>query len=237
MFQNFPGRLSSWIYPVRCPVCSDFIEYGEDFCDECKSKFTENRLDRHIDHVEKFVAPFEYNAEIAPAIILMKDGIFGNAPYAFGKAVAEKLQNCEISSNIDFIIPVPLHKKDLKRRGENQSFLIAREIGKILKIPVRKNIVVKTLITAPQKNLSREMRLKNLKGAFSITDKSAILNRRILIIDDICTTGSTFEEIAKLLMKNGASKIYCASCCSTHFKGVDTSENSNMEVKNEIQSR
>ncbi len=218
MFKNFLGRLSALLYPVRCPVCGDFIEYGEDFCSECKSKFTPNRLDFHIAHVKKFVAPFEYNAEISPAVMLMKDGIFGNAPHALGKAAASKIQEYGINENIDLIIPVPLHKKDLKRRGANQSLLIAKEIGKILGIPVEKNIVVKTLITKHQKDLSRKMRLINLKNAFSITDKAAILNRRILIIDDVCTTGSTFEEIAKLLTENGAAEIYCASCCKTPDK-------------------
>lgn len=227
MFQNFWGRLSAWLYPVRCPVCGDFIEYGEDFCSECKSKFTPNRLDFHIAYVKKFVAPFEYNDEISPAIMLMKDGIFSNAPYALGKSAAKKIREYGINDNIDLIIPVPLHKKDLKRRGANQSMLIAKEIGKILGIPVGKNIVVKTLITEQQKNLSRKMRLKNLKNAFSITNKAAILNRRILIIDDVCTTGSTLEEIARLLTENGAAEIYCASCCKT----PDKYQNINDEVK------
>lgn len=218
MFRNFFGRLSAWLYPVRCPVCGDFIDYGDDFCDECRSEFTPNRVDFHIDNVVKFIAPFEYNAGISPAIMLMKEGIFGNAPYAFGKAIADLILNCEINGNIDLIIPVPLHKKDLKRRGGNQSLLIAKEIGKILGIPVRKDIAVKTLVTEQQKNLSREMRMKNLKGAFSITDKAAVLNRRILVIDDVCTTGSTFGEIAKLLTENGAAEVYCASCCKTPDK-------------------
>ncbi len=220
MFSNLLGRLSALLYPVKCPVCGDFIEYGDDFCNKCKAKFTADHTDLQINNVRKFVSPFEYSAEISPAIMLMKDGIFGNAPYAFGKAIAEKIISCEISDNIDLIIPVPLHKKDLKRRGGNQSLFIARETGRIIGIPVMKNIVVKTVLTDYQKNLTREMRIKNLKGAFSITNKTAIFNKRILIIDDVCTTGSTFAEIAKLLTENGACEIYCASCCKTPYKKV-----------------
>lgn len=220
MFQNLLGSLCAWIYPIRCPICSDFIEYGEDFCEKCKLEITPNRLDFHIDNVEKFIAPFEYNDKISPAVMLMKDGIFGNAPYAFGKSVADSIKSCGIGGKIDIIIPVPLHKKDLKRRGGNQSLFIAKEIGKILGIPVGKNIVAKTRLTEQQKNLSREMRMKNLQGAFSIADRSAVIDRRILLIDDVCTTGSTFHEIAKLLTDNGAAEIYCASCCKTPLKEV-----------------
>lgn len=162
---------------------------------------------------EKFIAAYEYNEKISPAVFIMKDGISGNAPYALGTALAERIKSAQIS--VDFIVPVPMYRENLYKRGFNQAELIAREIGRILDIEVRADIVLKNRKTLPQKELTKAQRKINLRGAFSVADKKEIQNKRILIVDDVCTTGSTLSEITNLLAECDAESIFCACACKT----------------------
>ncbi len=113
-----------------------------------------------------------------------------------------------IFNGIDLIVPAPLSKKSLAEREYNQTELLARHISFKLKIPAN-NIVVKTRETERQSSLEREKRLGNLKGAFSIKDGfiSAVEGKNIVIVDDVYTTGSTINEIAKVLIKAGAKEV------------------------------
>ncbi|MDE6520678.1 MAG: double zinc ribbon domain-containing protein [Ruminococcus sp.] len=211
----FLRHLTALIYPARCPVCNKVIGAMDRFCDKCNSEFTEYHGNFKMQKVKKFIAVFEYNTKISPAVFLMKDGISGNAPYAFGSLIAERIKDEGI--NADLIVPVPMYKKDLKKRGYNQAELIAKEVGFFLETDVAGDIVVKNRQTQAQKNLTFVQRKENLKNAFSVTDTSKIKGKRIIIIDDICTTGSTLSEVANLLIDSGASEIYCACACKTPY--------------------
>lgn len=208
-------RLIALLFPTRCPICSKVIFPQEDFCEDCRSSLTEYNGDFRIRGAVSFTAPYEYNEKISPAIIMMKRGVKGNAAYALGKALAEHLENCGISQKIDIIVPVPLHKTDKRNRGFNQAELIAKEIGRILKIDISTDIVEKIRKTNPQKNLTKRERKVNLKDAFEVTMPDKIKRKCILLIDDVCTTGSTLTEITTLLRRNGAAEVHCAVCCKT----------------------
>lgn len=204
-------------YPTRCPVCGSFIEYNDDFCDDCKKTLTPFNGIFNIEGADGFCAPFVYNAAISPAIMLLKNGIGGNSDFAFGAALAEKLTDCGFIQDIDIIIPVPLNKKDKRIRGYNQSELIAKQLSARFNIPVYSKTIAKIRYTEPQKSLSKSERITNLKGAFALIHPELIRGKRILLIDDVCTTGSTLREITTLLKNNSAAKVYCASCCKTEL--------------------
>jgi ComF family protein len=108
----------------------------------------------------------------------------------------------------DLIVPVPLHPKRLRQRGFNQSGLLAGEFSRRIKVPVSFDIVVRKKQTQPQTRLKRGERLKNVKGAFEISGAERIRGRRILLIDDVFTTGTTLSECAKTLKKGGATEVY-----------------------------
>lgn len=209
----FLRHLAALIYPVRCPICNKVIGAMDSFCNECEDGLIKYNYNFSIPQIKKFTAAFEYNEKISPAIFIMKDSIGGNAPYALGNALAERIKSADI--NADFIVPVPMYRENLRKRGFNQSELIAKEVGRILDIEVRTDIVSKNRKTLPQKELTKAQRKVNLKGAFSVADKSEVKNKRILIIDDVCTTGSTVSEIANLLTECGAESIFCACACKT----------------------
>lgn len=214
-------RLLALLYPVRCPICGKVIFPHEDFCNECRKDLPKYCGNFNIKGAEAFIAPFEYNAKIAPAILLMKNGIRGNAPYALGLAAAEHIKNHGIHRQSDMIIPTPLHPADKRKRGFNQSELIAKEIGRILNINVCTKCVEKVRITEPQKLLSKNERKNNLKDAFAVKAPEIIREKRILLIDDVCTTGSTLAELTRVLRQNGAAAVYCVCCCKTPIKRDD----------------
>ncbi len=106
------------------------------------------------------------------------------------------------------LVPIPLYKKKLKQRGFNQTNEIGKELSKFLKIPIFNNILTKIKQTPAQVELKKEQREKNIKGVFNCQKPGLIKNRKIFLIDDIFTTGSTMEECARVLKTAGAKEIW-----------------------------
>lgn len=121
-----------------------------------------------------------------------------------------------ISWNPDMLIPVPVHRSREKQRGFNQASIIAGKLGDILKIPVCTDILVRTRKTLPQKELSNEERKKNIHHAFAVAGKNVNYCRtlnRVVLIDDIYTTGSTLDACARVLRSCGVKEIYFITLC------------------------
>lgn len=110
--------------------------------------------------------------------------------------------------SVDLIIPVPLHSERLRQREFNQSLLLADNIGRHLDIPVAYSNLIRVIPTPAQTTLSRKSRLKNLRRAFAIRHPEAVVSRRILLIDDVFTTGTTVNECAKTLRKAGSGDVF-----------------------------
>ena len=105
------------------------------------------------------------------------------------------------------IIPVPVSKRRKKDRGYNQTELIAKEISKELNIEYVKDVLYKSKDTIAQSKLNKEQREENAKGVYEIKNNQRVNNKRILLIDDIYTTGSTVRECSKILNKVNPKKI------------------------------
>lgn len=108
----------------------------------------------------------------------------------------------------DFLVPVPLHRNRLKERGFNQSGLLARELARKMGWRVSFDVLARRIRTQPQTRLNRGERLKNVRGAFEVTRPSEVRDRRILLIDDVFTTGETLSECARTLKDAGAREVY-----------------------------
>jgi len=117
--------------------------------------------------------------------------------------------------NINLVMPVPLHKRKFRSRGFNASFLFVKEWTYITKalngslpvIPVDEDILVRKRWTEPQTGLGRKERLQNIKNAFGVRDSSKIKGKKILVVDDVYTTGATSNECAKVLIRAGAARV------------------------------
>ena len=105
------------------------------------------------------------------------------------------------------LIPVPLHPKKYKKRGYNQSALLARELGHIFQLPVDETSLIRVRNTPSQTQFGREGRLQNMSGAFSCTRAENIQGKVVLLIDDVATTGATLEGCAQALKTAGAKKV------------------------------
>jgi len=111
------------------------------------------------------------------------------------------------------LVPVPLYKQKLKSRGYNQSEELAKELSKIIQIPVISDYLIKIKKTSPQMKLKKEEREKNLLGAFAIksgrtSDAPTLSGKKVFLVDDVYTTGSTMEECARVLHAAGAKNIW-----------------------------
>lgn len=113
------------------------------------------------------------------------------------------------STNGVWITSVPLHRMREKRRGYNQSALLAKELSKSLKIPYAEGLLTRRKPTRPQFELKREERRKNIKDAFLVNDKLITNNKiaNVILVDDITTTGATLSECGKVLKKSGVKNV------------------------------
>jgi len=114
---------------------------------------------------------------------------------------------CRIISNYDIIIPVPISKKRYKQRGYNQSELLAKEIVKNTELILEKNCLLKNKEIREQSKLNKEERIQNIQNAYYLRNIQKLENKKILLIDDIYTTGSTVNECSKELKKANIQKI------------------------------
>ncbi len=106
------------------------------------------------------------------------------------------------------LIPVPLHSQKLRERGYNQSEELAKELAKILQIPVFSDVLLKIKQTKPQMQLKKEEREKNLQSAFTIKNHGKIHGKKIFLVDDVYTTGLTMQECASQLLSSGAKQVW-----------------------------
>jgi ComF family protein len=107
----------------------------------------------------------------------------------------------------DLILPVPLHRERLMQREFNQATLLASGLAAQLQVPVLEHMLVRTRSTRPQVELSRRERRQNVKQAFAVTSPEALQERRVLVVDDVFTTGATLGEIARTLKAAGAKQV------------------------------
>jgi ComF family protein len=115
----------------------------------------------------------------------------------------------------DLIVPVPLHPSRLRTREFNQSALIADRVGKHLRRPVSMANLIRTIATEPQTFLTRSERLRNLRRAFMVRKPELLAERRILLVDDVFTTGTTLNECAKVLRSAGAASVSALTLART----------------------
>jgi ComF family protein len=128
-----------------------------------------------------------------------------------GNIAGEQLIQNDLFKTVDFIIPVPLHKKRLKQRGYNQSACFAEGLAQRLKVAVELHNLVREIPTETQTRKSRFARFENMQDVFFITSPEKLANKHILLVDDIVTTGSTLEACGLALLKIEGLKLSVAT--------------------------
>lgn len=213
---------SEILFPKFCFGCQ---REGEYLCQDCQSTLEISGLHRNYSTrnlkdlyfpadygnplVKKLIHKFKYEpfvkelAKSLSSLIIEHFQLLDNKPDFFSS-----FQTQGFSRWSDFIlIPVPLERKRIKWRGFNQAQEIGRELSIFFSIPLVPDCLIKTKETFPQVDLSGEERKENIKNVFLVKNNELIKNKKILLVDDVYTTGSTMEEAAKDLKESGAKEI------------------------------
>ena len=207
---HFINNIIEMFYPNVCGICDKLTKY--DICPKCLKKLNEmKQCKKHIYLKKNFTTHiyiFKYQDIIRENIIKYK---FNDQAYrykGFANFLRKDKKVCGFFEKYDIIIPVPISKIRNKIRGYNQSELIVTEIAKnMTNMHVFTNILYKTKNALPQSSLNKNQRQVNLKGAYKVKNSDIIKDKKILLFDDIYTTGSTIDECAKVLKLAGAKEI------------------------------
>ena len=197
------------IYRKKCYFCGN-SKFSIKMCPECykKLEFSDFNSNRIVTGVDVFCAGV-YTKELQKLIRGVKYHNQRDLAYFQAKFMYDYFLKIDILQNKDFeLIAVPLHKKRIKKRKYNHMELVCEEFSKLSSFECNFNLIKRIKDTKPQYKLSRKERLENLSEAF-VVDKNYYNNKPLLILDDICTTGSTFEEIIQELNKSGINNIVC----------------------------
>lgn len=218
-------RVLDLLYPIKCPFCGAVT--GDGICSVCRKQITKIsgtyclKCGKPIRHTEeeycydckknKHVfcggrALWVHKSPVSDAIYALKyqnRRIYGEI---FGKELAKQYESYLKKRQISLIIPIPLHKRKLRKRGYNQAAIIAQRLGAETGIPVDDRILRRVRETLPQKNLNDKERRKNIRNAFEAA--GPVNAENIVLIDDIYTTGSTLDEAARTLRRAGAQNVW-----------------------------
>lgn len=215
-------NLLDFLFPRICPVCKERLtEHEQHICLECLMQIPRTKnYDKKNNKLEQLFAgriPFQRVASFAhfvragtiqPIIYELK---YKNNPQIgiyIGELCGKELYKSEFLFGVDYIVPIPLHNKRQKERGYNQAAMIARGISIQTNIPVDEETVNRIKNNPSQaKSKSREIRWKNVEDIFTLTNNKKFINKHILLIDDVLTTGSTLESCAKLILECAGAKI------------------------------
>ena len=231
-------QLLHFLYPPACPVCGEIIlPRGRDVCAGCEEKlhtvhepmcmkcgvtlhYWEEEYcpecRKHTHQFERCFAMWEYDKYMKASISRFK--FQGRTEYTafYVRHMTARYGMALQALCIDVIIPVPIHKYRRRERGFNQAELLAKELGRQLGVPVCTDYLLRVKKTKPQKELNAQERKKNLQQAFSCNrrrEREAKKWKRILLVDDIYTTGSTFDACAATLASADSRKIYGICVC------------------------
>ncbi len=209
-----------------CIICRERYRENEieidglSVCKRCYEKLIKTKVDDYYEtgnYVKRLFAPFTYGGRIRETLLDLK---FKNCPKfscVLGRLLYLALSPYYIFGDFDLIVPIPLHIERFNERGFNQAELLAEAFSKNINIPVVSDALFRIKNTKRQMNLSRTLRDLNMKGAFYAV-KDAVSGKKILIIDDIYTAGSTANEAAYEMLSKGAKEVSCLVVCSNFYK-------------------
>lgn len=230
---SFKERVSAVIFPKRCCVCGTIIKPGESLCGECGKlrAFLSNTYTcelcgtdrRRCGHnrllFERIAPAFFYEGAVRGSIARLKFRNKTGLAVPFAQYIYESMKVRRFPEDFDYITCIPMTSRQIRRRGYNQSELIARALSELTGIPYREPLI-KLRQTKVQHGLPLYMRKGSLLGAFEVpVEKEADVNgKKVLIVDDVSTSGQTFNEAAKTLLVFGAAAVYCACFAMTRYE-------------------
>ena len=196
-FMKIKEGLSNIVFPPRCPVCDEVIYVGKDTCEDCRKKVICIGEPSCKKCGKPLEAVFVYQGEIRQSMYRFKYSNKREYADFYAKEAVRIYGDWIRRKQIEAIVPVPMYRLKEKGRGYNQAAVFARTLGEKMNLPVEKRMVKRIRNTTPQKELNDVERKINLKKAFQLVP-NIVKYRKILIVDDIYTTGSTIDAVAEV---------------------------------------
>ncbi len=231
IFTGYFQAFINTIYPNCCSACGEILCHNEEIlCLKCLADLPRTRF-HHISDNEVArifwgripivqATSFMYFSKESRYRQIIHELKYENQQHIgikMGKLFALELKDTAFM-NVDSIIPVPLHEKKLRKRGYNQSRLIAEGMSEIMQKPVLTDFIRRIIPTKTQTRKSRYERWENVRDTFCVTQKSGIENTHFLLVDDVITTGATIEACAKALLEIPGVSLSIASLACVKFQ-------------------
>ena len=225
MMKEILEKLKFTLFPKRCEICGAVICFDEIRCEECerleyikepiclKCGRSKEACDckKHSREVEykAVIAPFYYEGSVANGILNLKMNEMPKLAQEQGREISDAVKKHYGDIDFDFVTFVPMYKRDEAARGFNQARLLAEIVSVECGIPLR-DVLVKKHKTKMQKRQHATDRFVNMYGAFEVMENEDLNGAKVLLIDDVKTTGSTLTSVALTLNAYGAKSVYCA---------------------------
>lgn len=232
--ERFTEGLLNLVYPRRCPVCHGIaVPKGESICRKCRGRLQPIREPRCMKcgkplyqekqeychdcargkhYYEKGIALYPYDEVMQKSIAYFK--FHNRREYAkpYAEEIRKYLGKKLLDWQADCLIPVPIHKAKKISRGFNQAEVLAEAVSRQIGVPVDAELLQRCKKTLPQKELNDEERRKNLQDAFQIA-KKGVKYKKVILVDDIYTTGSTIDACTEVLKAAGIQEVCFLSLC------------------------
>lgn len=203
--------LSGWLFPEKCVLCGGILQRDEmDLCRKCRLEAPECGISRaKYPFIDSWTALWFYQDQVRRSILRYK--FYGRRNYAaaYARMLGMKLMK-EDRLQVDLITWVPISEKRRKKRGYDQGQLLAEKLAQEVEIPATP-LLKKIRNNPPQSGIvGQAHRRANVLGVYRVTDPQALMGKRILLLDDILTTGATAGECARVLLTAGAEEVHLA---------------------------
>ena len=224
IFTRYINDFFNLLFPNLCVVCNGHLVNQEEFiCTKCLFNIPKTNYHNEINNpvsqlfwgranIENATAYFSFSKGSKYQKMMHKFKYHGckEIGYVLGKSFGNQIINSPFNQ-VDVIIPVPLHKSKLRKRGYNQSEWIAKGLSEALNKPVDTSSFIRSVATETQTKKSRFERWKNVENIFKIANIDALVGKHILLIDDVVTTGSTLEACTNILLELPNTKVSIAT--------------------------
>lgn len=212
---SFGRRLRFLLFPACCPLCGNVIPMQRLFCETCEEaisdKIFEDTYVLEKDNTVHAAALWKYDGQVRQTLLAYKFSGQIDFREAFGVALASLVQGVSTDS-FDLVVSVPSDKKRVRQLGFDHAGELARQAAQRLSLPYRP-VMIRTRKAVFQHTLKREDRMRNLKNVFAVNED--LTGMRVLLVDDIITTGASICACAEALYRAGAAEVLAVAVAKT----------------------
>ena len=228
--KKFFESILDFIYPPICLLCGERTEGDRQICPDCWDKFLDTlklnfqKYKKDFHHLtgeiffDEMVTCWTYTSEIEKLIHRVKYQRGKKLAILLGRTAGKNLQQVFKGWDDTLIIPVPLHRVRQRERGYNQSELLCQGLAAHIPVPISSDLLFRHRNTPSQTKLTAQERHENVKDAFTIRQPDRLAGKKIILVDDVSTTGATMNSCASCLKKAGAEKVIGIALARPQFE-------------------